>query len=180
MAQNVTIAGASYSNVPAVKIPKSSGGTATFTDTSDSTVTASHLETGYTAYDSTGTKITGTLNPSGGGSMNVQVCFDHSYIKATSYTATSCKLTVAVTGTYTVSWVGMRSSTSGTNGTQLYVAGKAYGSAQTSFDSTCNQVQYVKLTGVSLTQGQEIVVRARSRSTSYSAGAANLMIEQTA
>lgn len=32
MAQNVTVAGASYTDVPKVELPKTSGGTATFID----------------------------------------------------------------------------------------------------------------------------------------------------
>lgn len=32
MAQNITLLGASYSNVPAVTLPKTGGGTATFID----------------------------------------------------------------------------------------------------------------------------------------------------
>lgn len=119
MAQNITLLGASYSDVPAVTLPKTGGGTATFTDVTDTTaiasdviqgkyfydangvrtagtgsggsgvvvteetdagggiikhitavnlsgdtVTASHLEQGYTAHDSSGNVITGTLSPS--------------------------------------------------------------------------------------------------------------------
>ena len=35
MAQNITIMGASYSDVPAVTLPKTGGGTATFVDESE-------------------------------------------------------------------------------------------------------------------------------------------------
>jgi len=35
MAQNVTIAGASYPNVPAIEVPKTGGGTATYIDETD-------------------------------------------------------------------------------------------------------------------------------------------------
>lgn len=65
MAQNVTIAGVSYSSVPAIDVPKTGGGTARFSDTIDDTVTAEHLERGYTAHDSSGAQITGTLDPGG-------------------------------------------------------------------------------------------------------------------
>jgi hypothetical protein len=41
MAQNVTIAGASYSNVPAIDVPKTGGGTARFLDTTISSQAAS-------------------------------------------------------------------------------------------------------------------------------------------
>lgn len=102
---------------------------------------------------------------SSGGKVG-QACDVMQRVNATSYTATNVKLTVAKTGTYTVRWFGYRSSTSGTNGSQLYINGTAYGSAQTSFGVNSNG-QQVKLTGVNLTAGQEIVVRARSRSTNY-------------
>ena len=95
-------------------------------------------------------------------------------MSSTSYTATSVSLTVAKTGTYTVSWMGWRSTSSGTSGSQLYIDNTAYGSATTSF--TNNYGQNVKLTNVSLTEGQTLTIRARSRSTSYVMGVGNLSI----
>lgn len=89
-----------------------------------------------------------------------------SRVAYTTYTATDATLTVKKTGTYTVRWSGYRSSTSGTNGSLLYIGDTAYGSAQTTFNVGSNG-QTVKLTGVQLTAGQTITVRARSRSTSY-------------
>lgn len=60
MAQNVVINGVTYNAVPEVDIPKSGGGTAKFTDTSDATLSSGgQMPTGVTAY-ANGTKITGS------------------------------------------------------------------------------------------------------------------------
>lgn len=61
MAQNVIINGVTYSNVPEVDIPKSGGGTAVFTDTSDATLDGGgKMLNGVTAYAG-GTKYTGSI-----------------------------------------------------------------------------------------------------------------------
>lgn len=60
MAQNVIINGVTYNAVPEVDIPKSGGGTAVFTDTSDATLSSGgQMPNGVTAY-ANGTKITGS------------------------------------------------------------------------------------------------------------------------
>ena len=64
MAQNITWLGASYSDVPAVTLPKTGGGTARFDDTTDANAAASDIASGKTAYVN-GVKVTG--NASGGG-----------------------------------------------------------------------------------------------------------------
>lgn len=60
MAQNVIINGVTYNAVPEVDIPKSGGGTAVFTDTSDATLSSGgQMPNGVTAY-ANGIKITGS------------------------------------------------------------------------------------------------------------------------
>lgn len=107
---------------------------------------------------------------------NVQGYQGMASIRVASYTATGVKLTVSKSGTYKVSWIGIRNTNSGTSGTQLYIAGKAYGSASTTFTNT--YAQAITLTNVSLQAGQTVEVYARARSTSYYMMAGNLIIEE--
>lgn len=61
MAQNITLLGASYTDVPAVLLPKTGGGTARFTDVTDTTATASDVISGKTFINSAGATTSGNL-----------------------------------------------------------------------------------------------------------------------
>ena len=61
MAQNVVINGVTYQNVPEVDIPKSGGGTAKFTDITDTTATAGDVLSSKYSYTSGGTKTQGSI-----------------------------------------------------------------------------------------------------------------------
>lgn len=61
MAQNVVINGVTYQNVPEVDIPKSGGGTAKFTDISDTTAAAGDVLSGKYFYTSGGAKTQGSI-----------------------------------------------------------------------------------------------------------------------
>lgn len=61
MAKNITLLGASYPSVPAVLLPRTEGGTAKFTDTSDSTSSAGTMLNGTIGYDATGARVTGNV-----------------------------------------------------------------------------------------------------------------------
>ena len=167
MAQNVTIMGASYSNVPAVTLPKTGGGTARFDDASVTTATASDVAQGKIFLASNGTITTGTASGGGGDSKNTQVVQGTTRTTSSTLTAIGAEMTVSKTGTYSVYWSAFRSSTSSsyTYGTQLYVGGTAYGTQNTTWS---NHVQNNHLTGVTLTANQKIRVYGRnSRGSSY-------------
>lgn len=176
MAQNISLLGASYSAVPAVTLPRTGGGTARFDDCTVVTATASDVASGKVFVASDGTITTGTNSGGGGSSMNMQVA--QSTSRATSSTYTSLvSLTCSVAGTYDVYWSCYRSSTGGTTGSQLYVGGSAYGTANTTFT---NHIQNNHLTGVQLSKNQTVAVYARSRGSNYYAYVGTLTIKQTA
>jgi len=69
MAQNITLLGASYSDVPAVTLPKTGGGTATFTDVTDTTAAAADVASGKYFYTAAGVKTQGTSSGGGGSGL---------------------------------------------------------------------------------------------------------------
>ena len=86
MSQNITLWGASYSNVPSVKLPKTGGGTASFTDVSDTTAAAADVASGKYFYTAAGVKTEGTNSGGGGSSKNVQVLQSTSRTNSSSLT----------------------------------------------------------------------------------------------
>lgn len=89
MAQNVTIMGASYSDVPAVTLPKTGGGTARFTDVTPTTATDSDVLSGKVYFKADGSQSTGT-GSGGGGTPTLQT-------KSKTYTPSTSQQTEAVT-----------------------------------------------------------------------------------
>lgn len=71
MAQNITLMGASYSAVPAVTLPKTGGGSATFTDVTPTTAVAADVASGKIFFDASGVQTTGTSSGGGGGGVEV-------------------------------------------------------------------------------------------------------------
>jgi len=69
MSQNISLWGANYSAVPSVNLPKQGGGTATFTDVTDTTATAADVATGTYFYTAAGVKTEGTNSGGGGGHL---------------------------------------------------------------------------------------------------------------
>lgn len=176
---NVTLWGSSYTQVPAIDVPKTGGGTARFTDVTDTTASASDVSTGKYFYTADGTRTAGTNSGGGGESKNTQVVQGTTRTTSSTLTAIGAEMTVTKTGTYDVYWSAFRSSTSSsyTYGTQLYVGGTAYGTQNTTWS---NHVQNNHLTGVSLTANQKIRVYGRnSRGSSYYIYAPTLVIVES-
>lgn len=71
MAQNITLMGASYSDVPAVQLPKTGGGTATFTDVTDTTATASDVVASKKLHLADGSLATGSIPIKGSSDVTV-------------------------------------------------------------------------------------------------------------
>ena len=67
MAQNITIAGATFNDVPSIMVPTAGGGQAIFADPSDTTAIAADVAQGKTFLTAQGTYDTGTA--SGGGAV---------------------------------------------------------------------------------------------------------------
>ena len=177
--RNISLLGATYNGVPAVQLPISGGGTATFTEVTDTTATAADVASGKYFYTAAGVKTEGTNSGGGGESKNVQVVQGTTRTTSSTLTAIGAEMTVAKTGTYDVYWSAFRSSTSSsyTYGTQLYVGGTAYGTQNTTWS---NHVQNNHLTGVSLTANQKIRVYGRnSRGSSYYIYAPTLVIVES-
>lgn len=175
MAQNITLMGASYSNVPAVTLPKTGGGTARFDDASVTTATASDVASGKVFLASNGTITTGTNSGGGGSEKNIQVNSNAASIHVNGYTATTITLTVAKTGTYKVSWMAWRSSSSGTMGTNLH-KNSSSGTNQTTWSNTYGQ--HITLNNQSYSAGDVLTLYATSGSSTRYCWVGNLIIEE--
>ena len=139
------------------------------------------IKVGDSTDDDCVTSVTGSYTGSGGTSMNFQVSNTQVRISnKTSLSDTGLTLTVSETGTYNVYWSAFRSNTSSgyTWGTRLYIGSTAYGTENTTWTNSYNQIN--KLTGVSLTKDQVLHVYGRTRSGSYYLCCSNLILEQTA
>ena len=71
MAQNITLLGANYSAVPSVLLPKTGGGTASFTDVTDTTAAAADVASGKYFYTASGVRTQGTNSGGGGGGLTL-------------------------------------------------------------------------------------------------------------
>ena len=154
------------------------GGTKTGTAVSVSAselVSGSQTITSNDTYDVTNLASV-TVNVSGGGSSkNIQVNSNAVSVKNNGYTASTLTLTVAKTGTYTVSWTAWRSSSQGTMGTNLHVNNTA-GTDQQTFTNTYGQ--HIVLSNQSYEEGDVLTLYGTSGSSSRYIWISNLIIEE--
>ena len=98
MAQNITLLGASYSAVPAVNLPKTGGGTATFTDVTDTTAAAGDVASGKYFYTAAGVRTQGTSSGGGGSGLTLLKTTSLGTLSTSSTSATNTGKTMTVTG----------------------------------------------------------------------------------
>ena len=98
MAQNITLLGASYSDVPAVTLPKTGGGTARFDDASVTTAVASDVASGKIFLASNGTITTGTASGGGGSGFTLLKTTSLGTLSTSSTSAADTGKSLSVTG----------------------------------------------------------------------------------
>lgn len=90
MAQSVNLWGATYSDVPAIEVPKSGGGMASFTDVTDTTAVASDVAQGKYFFTAAGQLTLGTGTGGGGGASSWTKVAETSYqVNATNTSAST-------------------------------------------------------------------------------------------
>ena len=137
MAQNITLMGASYSAVPAVTLPKTGGGTASFTDVTDTTAAASDVASGKYFYTAAGVRTQGTAS-GGGGASNI--------VQGTFTTGSS----TGVAETFTINYTGSGYPIA----LMVYVDGGAYNNSTGGNTTWYNSVQRYAIGAFYLTKSQ--------------------------
>ncbi len=159
MAQNITLMGASYSDVPAVELPKTGGGTALFADPSGVTAAASDVASGKYFLDADGNLVAGTASGGGGSSSWTKVA-ETSYQVSTTATTASTHATWS-TG-HSELW---------TNSKWVYVRIRDTAGKRAGYFYGCDNFFLVPFSGTSTTQGVRLYERYTSDGTyAFNAG----------
>lgn len=95
---------------------------------------------------------------------------------ANSYGATNAKVTVTKAGTYNISYVGVRGSSSGTMGTNLYIGSTAKGNNTTWDNGTYGQ--YTTYTNQSISANTDVTIYATSGNTSRTIYVGQLIVQE--
>ena len=95
---------------------------------------------------------------------------------ANSYGATNAKVTVTKAGTYNISYVAIRGSSSGTMGTNLHIGGTEKGNQQTWNNGTYGQ--YVSYTSQSIAENPDVTIYATSGNASRTIYVGQLIVEE--
>ena len=169
MSQNITLMGASYSAVPAVTLPKTGGGTASFTDVSDTTAAAGDVASGKYFYTSAGVRTQGTA-AGGGGSGGLTL------LQTTSLGSLS---TSSTSGTDTGKTVTLASSTNFTDYDLLIVDISVDSQTNGRHTSTVSQVLLTGTSNVN-TKNTYTVVSNKWNSKLSSSGTASTRQSTTA
>ena len=133
MAQNITLMGASYQDVPAVTLPKTGGGTARFTDTTPTTATDSDVASGKIYFKADGSQSTGTAS-GGGATLQAKTNIDPT---------TSSQTITADEGYDGLSSVQINAMPSGTEGTPTATKSAVSNHAVTVTPSVTNSAGYI-------------------------------------
>ena len=145
--------------------------TGTQTISGDANLVAGNIKSGTTIFGVTGTY-------SGGGTTG-KACYVYMGLasrQANSYGATSASVTVAKAGTYTISYVAVRGSSSGTMGTNLHI-GATSGTNNTTWNNG-TYGQAVKLTGQTISANTTVTIYATSGSNSRYIYVGNLIVQE--
>ena len=168
------VAGSSQYGTYTIKVEQDSGGGGGST-----LITKTITENGtYNAEDDDADGYSSvTVNIPAGTSKNIQYSVGRYEVSNTAYTATDLTVTVSKAGSYKCYWVMDRNTTSGTSGSQLYKNGSAVGSAHASWTYNGNNRNGMNCEEtLTFAADDVLVVRARSRNTSYICGVSNLFI----
>lgn len=159
--RNISLMNATYNSVPAVKLPISGGGVATFTEVTDTTATASDVASGKIFYTADGTRTTGTSSGGGGASNIVEGTF------TTGSTAGYTNISIPYTGSgYPISCIVVVDGGAYHSGTDWYSSTQRYAIGQ--WTMTKAVFSSAPTYGTSGTQNQGVITAIYKNSTSSS------------
>ena len=199
MAQNITLMNASYTDVPAVTLPKTGGGTATFTDVSPTTCTDSDVASGKIYFkadgsQSTGTASSGGITPTGNinitsaGSTDVTqyatatVASGSATASATKGTVTNHSVTVTPSVTRTAGYIttGSANGTAVTVSASELVSGSETKTENGTYDVTNLAELVVSVSGGGTSKNTQVVQgTTRTNASSMTAVGAELTVSKT-